>query len=275
MVYKVKNWKENFERDRTPQWKHLQWVPVPNKQGTGYKKIMAQKNGLEIFACWICLVEFASKCEPRGDLSKYSLTDLSINVMIRQDVLEKAIVFLSQELDWIEVIENLDINVKNIDKTCLLSGDSRSILSSSILSSSFNNNKNINNKRKENINKEEEEETWLTSFDLYKEIAQSGLDTLLSDTAWLAERREFHPGLDVTMSIKKAWKDFWLTKGGWKNKRDAAKKKPDYEIDWKRTANNALSQKINQVWIPRNAEPEHETMSEKEAIKRGYIRGPI
>lgn len=137
MGYKIRDWKENFERDRTKQWKHLQWVPIPNKQGTGYRKIIKQKNGLEIFACWIALVETASKSTPRGDLSKYTIDDLSDLTLISPQKIQPAIKFLSEVLDWIEVIPNLDINVKNLDVHGKSSCDSGSILSSSIQSNSI------------------------------------------------------------------------------------------------------------------------------------------
>jgi hypothetical protein len=38
MAIKIRDWEVHFERDRTKQWKALSWVPVPNKQGSGYRK---------------------------------------------------------------------------------------------------------------------------------------------------------------------------------------------------------------------------------------------
>ena len=91
----IRNWQTYFERDRTKQWKHLEWVPIPNKQGAGYRKIMKQPNGLEIFAIWISLIEVASTCSPRGDLSKYSLEEISdLTLIDNQDKLKSAILFL-------------------------------------------------------------------------------------------------------------------------------------------------------------------------------------
>jgi hypothetical protein len=113
--YRIRNWEINFERDRTKQWKKMQWVPMPNKQGSGYRKIMKQKNGAEIFGCWCSIVQVASLCSPRGDLSKYTIEELSDLTMINLPVLQSSIDYLSQVLDWIEVIKNLDINVKKID----------------------------------------------------------------------------------------------------------------------------------------------------------------
>lgn len=134
--YRIRDWSLHFEQDRSKQWKILKWVPIPNKQGKGYRKIMAEKNGLEIFACWIALVQQASLCNPRGDLSKYNLSDLSLLTLISSDKLQKSIEYCSQTLDWIEVIENLDKNVNNLDKTVSQTAVGSSMLCSSVLCNS-------------------------------------------------------------------------------------------------------------------------------------------
>lgn len=119
MKIKIRDWDKHFEQDRSRQWKTIKWVPVPNKQGAGYRRIMSEKNGLEIFGCWNALLQTASLCSPRGDLSKYSIGDLSRLTLCDIKKLETAIIYLSQVLDWIEVIENLDKNVKDCQKNVL------------------------------------------------------------------------------------------------------------------------------------------------------------
>lgn len=135
MQIKIRDWDKNFERDRTRQWKRLEWVPIPNKQGIGYRKIMKQANGLEIYACWIALVSIASTCTPRGDLSKYTIEDLADLSLINGKKLLTAIIFLSQTLDWIQVIKetpkNLDKSVKNLDLDVPQQPNGSSILFSS------------------------------------------------------------------------------------------------------------------------------------------------
>jgi len=141
MRIKIRDWNTHFERDRSKQWKNLQWVPIPNKQGTGYRKIMQEKNGAEIFGCWIAIVEQGSLCFPRGDLSKYEIEDLALLTLIDANVMISSIRFLSQKLDWLEVIENndftenLDTSVKNIDAHGMPTSVGSSILSNSIQSS--------------------------------------------------------------------------------------------------------------------------------------------
>lgn len=88
---------------------------------------------------------------------------------------------------------------------------------------------------------------WKTDFETYKKEAfEAGRDMVL-DEVWIAERERYHPGLNIKLTLEKAWKDYWTTEAGWKNK----KMKRTKTIDWKRTANNALSQKSNQVWKKR------------------------
>ena len=139
MRIKIRGWETHFEKDRTKQWKTLQWVPIPNKQGLGYKTIMMSPKGLEIFACWNALVQQASKCDPRGDLSKYSIAQLSILTMIDEKKLGYAVEFLSTKLDWIIVLSDLDNDVNDLDNDVndldqhgKSNGDSCSILFSSI-----------------------------------------------------------------------------------------------------------------------------------------------
>jgi hypothetical protein len=147
MRIKIRDWDLHFERDRTRQWKALAWVPMPNKQGSGYRRIMAEKNGLEIFGCWNALVQVASTCTPRGDMTKYDLDTISLLTLIKKEKLLESIRFLSQVLDWVIVVENLDVNVNAIDSnvnpidnTARPTPVGSSILSSSIQSSSIQSN---------------------------------------------------------------------------------------------------------------------------------------
>ena len=100
MAITIVDWEKHFENSQSKRWSDLRWVPVPNKQGLGYKKIMQQKNGAEIFGCWIAIVECASRQNPRGVINM-SIDDLSIETMIASDVLLKSISYLSSKLNWL------------------------------------------------------------------------------------------------------------------------------------------------------------------------------
>jgi len=134
MHIKIRDWEKYFERDRSKQWKHLGWLPIPNKQGPGYRKLINENNGLELFGCWIALLEVASLYgNPRGNLTKYTLSDLSRLTLISEKKLEIAIIYFSQSLDWIENIDNLDINANNLDVSSPVSLFDSSILSNSLI----------------------------------------------------------------------------------------------------------------------------------------------
>lgn len=82
---------------------------------------------------------------------------------------------------------------------------------------------------------------------------KSNYESLIKDSPWVEEQKIFHPGLNVLLSLEKAHIQFWGTDAGWehtKRKRSKAK-------DWKRTYQNALSQKVNQVWIPREKQEDN------------------
>lgn len=95
---------------------------------------MSEKNGLEIFGCWICLVQVASLCRVRGDLSQYDINDLSRLTLCDTKIIEKAILYLSQTLDWIEVVDNLDKNVIECQNRVMPNCDSSSMLCNVVLS---------------------------------------------------------------------------------------------------------------------------------------------
>lgn len=67
--YRVRNWDEYFENNRTREYKHLSWVPIPNKHdGDGFTELLDHQNGMIHFAAWVLIVQVASKCAPRGTL---------------------------------------------------------------------------------------------------------------------------------------------------------------------------------------------------------------
>ncbi len=70
-VYRIRNWDDHFENNRTRTLKNLDWVPIPNKMdGDGYTQLWEEQSAAEIFAAWILIVEIASKCTPRGTLMR-------------------------------------------------------------------------------------------------------------------------------------------------------------------------------------------------------------
>lgn len=82
------------------------------------------------------------------------------------------------------------------------------------------------------------------SYEEYLKNLEKATDALLVDREFLDYRERYHPGLDIALSVEKAYNDFWATEAGWKHKLKSKSK----EIDWKSTFTKALSIKSNQVW---------------------------
>jgi hypothetical protein len=101
------------------------------------------------------------------------------------------------------------------------------------------------------IDKTEVINTWKTDFEIYKTELQEAFKNILTPE-YIAERQTYHPNLNIKLTIEKAIKDYWILEVGWKNKKSAKTE----TIDWKRTFNNVLTQKMNQVWESKNPKSE-------------------
>lgn len=139
MAIIIVDWEKHFENSQSKRWENLRWVPIPNKQGIGYKKIMQLKNGAEVFGCWIAIVECASRQKPRGIINM-STDDLSLETMINNVTLLKSIEFLCK-LSWLIVDSEQTQSVLTPQNTS--PADQRSILFNSIPCNSLKEEKEI------------------------------------------------------------------------------------------------------------------------------------
>jgi len=105
-------------------------------------------------------------------------------------------------------------------------------------------------KDKDNLKEGDARGTWKTDFSIYQAEEQAAYESLINDPVWIADRQKYHPNLDIKLSAEKAHKDYWSTEAAWSHK----KKQRSKNCDWRRTYNNALTQRCNQVW--KNKGPE-------------------
>ena len=106
-MYEIANWEQHFEiaQSRKSATRH-RWVAIPNDHGgRGYRRIMKQKNGLEIFAVWIILVQLASRAPTRGVLADekgigYTLEDMQLYTDVSLEAFERTMPFLVS-LGWV------------------------------------------------------------------------------------------------------------------------------------------------------------------------------
>ena len=89
-----------------------------------------------------------------------------------------------------------------------------------------------------------QEVTWRDSFDVYLQSCREAWCRWTRDKEWMAERARFNPGVDVSLTLEKACKEYWATEAGWLHKKKGRGK----TIDWKRIFEFAISQKQNRVW---------------------------
>jgi uncharacterized phage protein (TIGR02220 family) len=110
-LYRVANWGSAFESYETKKLTHLKWVPMPNKHdGLGFRKIVAQKNRVELYAAWVLILQVASRGtkEQRGILARdgkpLTSEDLATMTGFPEEIFRKALEFFSSpKMGWLTV----------------------------------------------------------------------------------------------------------------------------------------------------------------------------
>lgn len=108
--------------------------------------------------------------------------------------------------------------------------------------------------------------SWKKDFNIYKKQLHEEYTKLLNDIEFIKQQEEFHPNVDIKLSLKKACVNFWATEAGWKFK----KKKRVNEIDWKSTLTNAIEK--NRVWKGPPNQQNQQTTSPKYESLENYER---
>lgn len=109
MLYRIKNWEELYENNRSRKVKDLQWVPTPNRHdGDGFIHIMSLPDASEVYAGWMLILQVASRCHPRGTLVRgngtpHTAASLAAKTRGRVEWFEKALTALrDEEVGWLE-----------------------------------------------------------------------------------------------------------------------------------------------------------------------------
>lgn len=105
----IRDWNSVFENNRSRVLKDLSWVPMPNKHdGAGYIELLTgHADGPAHYACWLLIVQVASKCRPRGTLVRNSGTahtaaSIAAQVRVPAALMEIAIRrLLSPDIAWL------------------------------------------------------------------------------------------------------------------------------------------------------------------------------
>jgi hypothetical protein len=110
MTWRITNWAENFENNRTRGLKVMLWVPIPvNLSGSGYAELVSHPTaGAAHLGVWLALVEVAARCDPRGTLVRgngtpHDTESLSLITRIPAATIAEALPRL-QLIGWIEEV---------------------------------------------------------------------------------------------------------------------------------------------------------------------------
>ena len=85
---------------------------------------------------------------------------------------------------------------------------------------------------------------WRKDFTAYQAGLRECYNVLRKDEAWIAERQELNPRVDIRLTLKKACVEYWGTKAGWEHKRKSKSK----SIDWRATLTTSVGTKFNHVY---------------------------
>ena len=118
-VYKVKNWKDNFEGAKSNTYNNKTTCQMPTKHGLGYKRLVKQENGAGVFGAWCALIQVLSRhkkprqgyCTDTGriDGRPYTFDDLELLTDIPAIYFEKMFEScMLQGVDWVEVVNTKD-----------------------------------------------------------------------------------------------------------------------------------------------------------------------
>lgn len=107
-VYKIRNWDEDFENNRTRDMKNMNWVPVPNSHdGDGYTTLVSRENGAAFLGAWLVILQLASKCAPRGTLLRsggkpHDSASISRITRLPEKLITETLKVCTDEIQWIE-----------------------------------------------------------------------------------------------------------------------------------------------------------------------------
>jgi hypothetical protein len=125
-LYKIRDWLQNFENNRTREMKNMSWLPLPIKlSGNGYVYLMGIENGPAIFGCFIAILEASAQSKKRGELwrtAEIPHSPRTLAAVIRQpeELVNKTLdICSSNECDWFEVVE-INTDKTNCGKTAVV-----------------------------------------------------------------------------------------------------------------------------------------------------------
>jgi len=116
--YGVRRWDTHFENSESRRYKHLRWVPMPNKHdGRGYKRLVNSQEPAaseQIFCAWNLICQVASKMPVRGILADddgpLTAEDMAHKTGFRQEIFATAFAALAdRRIGWLYVLTPAEV----------------------------------------------------------------------------------------------------------------------------------------------------------------------
>lgn len=134
MVFRIRNFADEFENAESRKLRRLTWLALPTKQeGDGYTELMgAHPNGCAHFGAWTAMIQLAAKCSPRGTLVRdlggrlvaHDLASISRITRVPVEVLREAMPRLL-EMGWMEEAALQDVVGDPPESTGASGGDGK------------------------------------------------------------------------------------------------------------------------------------------------------
>lgn len=127
-LFKIKDWDAQFENASSRKLKLLAWVPIPNgHDSVAYARLMTRKDGPQIFAAWILMVQLASRCSQRGTLASsdgraYTAEEIAVKTRAPESLFTKAIPILVKS-GWVECEPPLGESANVLGESANVVGD--------------------------------------------------------------------------------------------------------------------------------------------------------
>ena len=110
-AYRIVDWQEHYENNRTRDMKNMQWVPVPIKHdGYGYG-LLVSKNGAARLGAWLAILQTAAKSHPRGTLMRdgrhpHTAATISVKTRLPKDIIQETITeCMKPDIGWLEIVD--------------------------------------------------------------------------------------------------------------------------------------------------------------------------
>ena len=121
--YRIKNWDQHFENNKSRERDACSWCAIPNKQdGLGYGRLLRRKNGAALYGAFVAVVLSASKQKRprdghltdtgRADGCPYSADDLSVKTQVPVSIISEMLDVVSDaSIGWIETYDDSALEV--------------------------------------------------------------------------------------------------------------------------------------------------------------------